>query len=975
MNRLRVGIPLSILMIFACLTAQAQCACTDCRCSDSLELVKLYNATNGANWTVRNVNGTTSPWVLTQPMARWYGIALTNGRVSCIDLDGSFNCFSSDGVIGNNLIGTIPNFNLNNLENLHLSNNQLNSNIPNFNLPNLRILHIYNTQLSGEIPNFNLPNLEELNLSSNQLSGNIPNFNLPNLQELVLVENQLNGIIPNFNLPNLGFLFLYDNQLSGFIPNFNLPELYSLSLSGNQLSGPIPNFSLPNLLRLYLYGNQLNGSIPNFNLPNLQRIELYSNQLSGSIPNFNLPNLQYLSLYSNQLSGNIPLFQNLSQLRQLYLNNNKLSSCFPTEWQRFCRFRYNPNVNNYVDSSYNITGNPQLAWQGDFQRFCNNEPQIGASCNDSLATTINDKIQADCTCKGTLLVDTTTCRYKDSIALVAFYRATNMQNVPPQYKWNLSQPITTWYGVTLDQNGCVKCLDLDGGAVNCDTFDLNPTGIGLVGTLPDSIRLLTSLERMQLQGNTGLGGVFPTNFGNLSSLKQFYVYNCRFTGPFPTSFWQLPNIEDIDLNDNPLNMSFPSEFGNFRKLKGLHLCTTGLTGAIPQSIGTLDSLGNLDICDNQLTGSVPNNLTSRPRLQVLQIEKNKLDVLPTFSVAQFRSFFPFWTPFFSIQNNRFTFDDILPNMPIINRISATYANQDSIFQNITYTQNVGDNLTINLGIDGALTTNKYVWIKNGVRVDSSNQNTKILRGLTPCDAGTYRCEVTNAAAPLLTLKSRIIKIIVNGTNERPLSISICSGQKHTLPKGVIVSKSGIYRDTFRTSNGCDSSIVTTVTVSPPIITPRNKTILEGQKDTLPKGRIVHTEGVYQDSFRTANGCDSVVVTTLTIRKILIDETCFEEIKKNMPDAFSPNDDGINELFDPEKYFILSGCPASLRAEQLIIVNRWGEVIYKANPYQAWDGKSSNYKNAVMPSAYYYVLVFKIDGKERLVKGVINCFSR
>ena len=56
----------------------AQCTCTNCGCSDSLELVKLYNSTDGANWT--------NKWVLTQPIATWYKVTLVNGRVTELGL-------------------------------------------------------------------------------------------------------------------------------------------------------------------------------------------------------------------------------------------------------------------------------------------------------------------------------------------------------------------------------------------------------------------------------------------------------------------------------------------------------------------------------------------------------------------------------------------------------------------------------------------------------------------------------------------------------------------------------------------------------------------------------------------------------------------------------------------------------------------------------------------------------------------------
>lgn len=692
------------------------------RMLDSLELVKLYQATD-SNWT--NKTGWKWPDRATMPISSWYGVTLSNGRVTCIDLDGTVDSCTRCGgrEIGNNLSGYISNSigNLSSLKYLILSfNPNLKGNIPQsiVNLTNLEYLDISTTGVGGSIPTNigQLVNLKQLGLFSDSLVGNIPTSvsNLRSLQIFGLANNQLEGTIPNGinNLKKLTYFGLFKNKLSGNIPNLD---------------------SLNNLTYLYLHENQLDGNIPNFNLPNLKEI----------------------SLFSNRLSGSLPLFQNLTSLNTLHLKNNNLSGCFPNTWQRFCLFTLSSDFTSR--NTYNFTGNPQLAWQGDFQRFCNNETQVGAICNDNNTNTINDKIQANCACLGT---DTTTCRYKDSLALAALYRATNMQNIPPQYKWDLNQPMTTWYGVTLNQNGCVSCLDLDGGAVDCNSL-ASRTGIGLVGTLPDSIRLLTNLVRLSVQGNTGLGGVFPPNFGNLTSLKHFYAYNCRFTPPFPASFWALPNIEGIDLNDNPLNIPFPSEFGNFRKLRELHLCTTGLTGTIPQSIGTLDSLGNLDICDNKLTGSVPTNLTTRPKLQVFQVEMNKLDDLPNFSALPFSQFLPIWTNFFSVQNNRFTFDDIVPNMPIINRISSTYALQDSFFVDTTIQATVGNPLSIDLKIDPTRSLNVYRWYKNGSLWRTVNGSNKLtINNLQTTDAGTYEARVTNSDAPALTLQSRKITIIV-----------------------------------------------------------------------------------------------------------------------------------------------------------------------------------------------------------------------
>jgi len=350
------------------------------RLADSIALVGLYNATGGPLWK--------NTWDLSQTIDNWYGVtldySLTGGRVICLDLDGTSGCnnFSFPG--GNRLVGSLPDLNLDELQQLYLNKNQLGGPIPNFtNLANLQFLNLANNQLSGAIPDFislinlqelslftnqlngaipnftnlsslqklnshsnqlsgaipnftNLSNLQELNLGSNQLSGAIPNFtNLDNLQELYLSSNQLSGAIPNFtNLANLQELYLNSNQLSGAIPNFtNLDNLQELNLSNNQLSGTIPNFTnLANLKNLFFSYNQLNGTIPNFTgLPNLGTLNLISNHLSGAIPNFTgLPMLRSMHLSNNQLSGAIPNFTNLINLDRLYLDNNQLNNSIPS---------------------------------------------------------------------------------------------------------------------------------------------------------------------------------------------------------------------------------------------------------------------------------------------------------------------------------------------------------------------------------------------------------------------------------------------------------------------------------------------------------------------------------------------------------------------------------------------------------------------------------------------------------------------
>lgn len=67
---------------------------------------------------------------------------------------------------------------------------------------------------------------------------------------------------------------------------------------------------------------------------------------------------------------------------------------------------------------------------------------------------------------------------------------------------------------------------------------------------------------------------------------------------------------------------------------------------------------------------------------------------------------------------------------------------------------------------------------------------------------------------------------------------------------------------------------------------------------------------------------------------------------NLPNAFTPNDDGANELFIPYPYCFIESI-------ELKVFNRWGELVFKTtDPNINWDGNNLNGK-ALPSSTYYY----------------------
>ena len=82
----------------------------------------------------------------------------------------------------------------------------------------------------------------------------------------------------------------------------------------------------------------------------------------------------------------------------------------------------------------------------------------------------------------------------------------------------------------------------------------------------------------------------------------------------------------------------------------------------------------------------------------------------------------------------------------------------------------------------------------------------------------------------------------------------------------------------------------------------------------------------------------------------------------IPNAFSPNGDGVNDFFD------ISG--VGIKSYSYNIYNRWGELLFSSpseRPGEAWDG---NFNGVQVPeAAYIYQLnVIDLEGQHHFLSG-------
>jgi gliding motility-associated-like protein len=107
----------------------------------------------------------------------------------------------------------------------------------------------------------------------------------------------------------------------------------------------------------------------------------------------------------------------------------------------------------------------------------------------------------------------------------------------------------------------------------------------------------------------------------------------------------------------------------------------------------------------------------------------------------------------------------------------------------------------------------------------------------------------------------------------------------------------------------------------------------------------------------ANGCEDSSVVTITVRNDCPQPTPILDI----PTAFSPNGDGLNDIFRIERY-------ENFTLTSFRIFNRWGQLIFETSDIATgWDG---TYEGREQGMGAFAVVVSGLDaqGEAVLWKG-------
>jgi gliding motility-associated-like protein len=284
----------------------------------------------------------------------------------------------------------------------------------------------------------------------------------------------------------------------------------------------------------------------------------------------------------------------------------------------------------------------------------------------------------------------------------------------------------------------------------------------------------------------------------------------------------------------------------------------------------------------------------------------------------------------------------------------------------------------------------YLWKKNGMSVGS---NSNSYADNNPANGDIVNCIITSnstcLAIPSATSNSINITVFSDPVVTLDHSATLCSGSSRQLDAGnfssylwndgssgrtLSVNNTGKYYVTVKDNNGCtgsDTSTIISVLPVPKDFLPPDTAICDYGSLTinpLPgyKNYLWNTNSTSQSITVTAPGEYWLQATGNNDCKGR--DTIIVELKQCLkgffvPTAFTPNNDGNNDLFMPMLFGVV-------KKYRFIIYNRWGHKVFESTDVRkGWDGMLQGTKqdNAV----FAWICTYQLEGEqEKVQKGTV-----
>ena len=550
------------------------------RQTDSLALVAVYNASDGASWKSDRV------WDLTKPMDEWYGVTLKDGRVTALKLlkatitkDWTMPADLADlteltdlRFIDCKVNGAIPEklYDLANLTAFYLTNNKVTGTLSEKVGQWTEMTNLYidqNPDLGGELPKAlgTLKKLVNLNVSKTSFSGTIPSeiTGCDALKNFMAYETKFSGEVPDF----------WDQMAS-----LELVQLYNIPTLTGGLPASFGNCK--KLKNIYMYGNNLTGNIPEAwaNLPtSVINVRIMDNKLKGVVP----ASIQAHAKWSNwkpelyilpQQEGYGLTLVDYRQVDSLALVA-VYNAAKGAEWTK-----NNWDLAKPMDewTGVTLTGDRVTALKLNVSGVIPQEWTLPSEIGD--LTELTDlRINSN----------KLTGELPDALYDLAKLEKLYFQND------NLTGALSSKLGQLTE----LVELYIDRNA-------------NMTGGIPKEIGNLKKLTRLNIS-QSGIGGEIPAELGQCDALLQLMAFKTNLSGSLP-DIWDVPVLQTVMLHTNPgLTGELPSSLSKLKPLSSgtapsIQLYGCNFTGNIPESFAELPATTKQVFLEqNKMSGVIP----------------------------------------------------------------------------------------------------------------------------------------------------------------------------------------------------------------------------------------------------------------------------------------------------------------------------------------------------------------------------------
>jgi subtilisin-like proprotein convertase family protein len=187
--------------------------------------------------------------------------------------------------------------------------------------------------------------------------------------------------------------------------------------------------------------------------------------------------------------------------------------------------------------------------------------------------------------------------------------------------------------------------------------------------------------------------------------------------------------------------------------------------------------------------------------------------------------------------------------------SQTLTNSGSYTEVFASTGGCDSTVVLTLNVVSEFNTTDAVSICNGTTYVFGSQN------LTTGGVYTETFQSINGCDSTVILTLTVVPSF-NSTEEA----LICDGDTYIFGSQSLTS-AGSYTEVFTSAGGCDSTVVLTLSLASNYFFTNSVSICSGDTYTFPDGTVGSTTQSYTSSFTSIDGCDSIIVTNLTVNEL------------------------------------------------------------------------------------------------------------